>query len=110
MDKEKGLQEIDEAKWIKDQYNYLNLYVTDSEGRKTHCFLSLRPNYCDRGHIQLNIDGALNLDHSDSFPRFFFSFEEADKHTRLFLKWRLWNHRVFEHKLEPNLKPEEKNV
>ncbi len=100
MDRENGLKQIDEAKWDKDQHGYRNLYVTDAKGNVVHCFLSLRPNYCDRGHIQLNIDALyLCLDHSDSFPRFFFSFEEADIHTRLFLKWRLWKHRVHEHKL-----------
>jgi hypothetical protein len=53
-----------------------------------HAWLALRPVYCDRGQIQLGIDGPLNLDAADSFPRFFFSFKEADEHTRTFLKWR----------------------
>ena len=95
-----SIEEIDNAEWVKDEYNTLNMHVTDSDGRPVHAFLSLRPSYCDRGHIQLNIDGCLNLDASDSFPRFFFSFEEADVHTRLFLKWRLWKHREHPHTLE----------
>lgn len=94
-----GIKQIDEAKWQVDEYKILNLYVSDADGRPVHCWLSLRPNYCDRGHIQLNIDGNLNLDHADSFPRFFFSFSEADEHCRLFLKWRLWKHRVHKHEL-----------
>jgi hypothetical protein len=65
-----------------------------------HAWLALRPVYCDRGHIQLCIDGPLYLDHADSFPRYFFSFEEADAHTRTFLKWRLWKERSFPHVLE----------
>ncbi len=101
MNKEIGIKQIDNAKWEKDKYGNLNLYITQSKGTKIHCWLSLRPIYCDRGHIQLNIDGSyLCLDNADSFPRFFFSFEEADKHTRTFLKWRLWKHRSHPHKLE----------
>jgi hypothetical protein len=64
-----------------------------------HAFLTLRPAYCDRGHIQLLIEG-IDLDGADSFPRFFFSFREADEHTRTFLKWRLWKERTHPHKLE----------
>lgn len=95
-----GLYEISEAKWTKDEWGVLNLVVHDRHGDEIHCYLSLRPHYCDRGHIQLNIDGPLDLDGSDSFPRFFFSFKEADEHTRTFLKWRLWKHRIYPHVLE----------
>lgn len=95
-----GIEEIEKAEWLKDEYGCLNMHVTDTDGRDVHAWLSLRPNYCDRGHIQLNIDGHLNLDGADSFPRFFFSFEEADNHTRTFLKWRLWKYRTFPHTLE----------
>jgi len=100
MIKDEGVKEIDEAKWIKDETNILNLYVHDAVGDQVHSWLSLRPNYCDRGHIQLVIYGNLNLDGGDSFPRFFFSFDEADNHTRTFLKWRLWKHRIHPHELE----------
>ncbi len=95
-----GIDQIDTAKWVKDEFDTLNMHVQDKEGRDVHAWLTLRPQYCDRGHIQLNIDGCLNLDAMDSFPRFFFSFEEADIHTRLFLKWRLWKHREHPHELE----------
>ena len=84
---------IDNAVWIVDEYKALNLLVKDTDGRMVHCFLQQRPDYCDRGHISLNIDGPLDLDGADSFPRYFFSFDEADKHTRMFLKWRLAKHR-----------------
>lgn len=97
MNKEEGLKQIDQAIWKIDKHGCLNLNVTDLEGRNVHCFITMRPSYCDRGHMQLNIDGCLNLDYADSFPRFFFSFKEADEHTRLFLKWRLWKHRVYDH-------------
>ncbi len=98
MEKEEGLKQIQEAAWEEDKYGCLNLYVTDSQGNPVHCWLTMRPAYCDRGHIQLNIIGNLYLDEADSFPRFFFSFKEADTHTRLFLKWRIWQHREHEHK------------
>ena len=101
MKNKEGLKQIDDAKWSKDKYGCLNLHVTHEEGTDVHCYLSLRPNYCDRGHIQLDIDAvSLWLDGSDSFPRFFFSFKEADEHTRTFLKWRLWKHRTHPHRLE----------
>lgn len=95
-----GLKAIDDAEWIKGEFNELNLHLTDNNGKPLHCWLELRPVYCDRGHIQLNIDGHIYLDGADSFPRFFFSFKEADTHLRTFLKWRLWKHRIHEHKLE----------
>ena len=103
MEREAGLKQIDEAEWVEDEFGILNMHVTMNLPGKGEwdvlAFLSLRPTYCDRGHIQLNIEGPLNLDHSDSFPRFFFTFEEADHHTRTFLKWRLWKHRTYPHQL-----------
>lgn len=99
MNREEGIAEIDHAKGEKGTYGEYNLYVHDDLGRKVHAWLTLRPAYCDRGHIQLNIDGTIYLDAADSFPRFFFSFKEADEHTRLFLKWRIWKHRVHPHVL-----------
>ena len=99
MNRKDGIKEIDEAQWTKDIYGVMNLYVHTAEDRLVHCWVMLRPVYCDRGHMQLIIDGPLNLDGADSFPRFFFSFEEADKHTRLFLKWRIWKERMFPHEI-----------
>jgi hypothetical protein len=98
--REQGLRQIETASWEKDEYNLLNLHVQDEQGRDIHAWLALRPDYCDRGHIQLCIDGPLNIDFADSFPRYFFSFREADVHTRLFLKWRLWKERAHPHVLE----------
>lgn len=69
--------------------------VRDAENSVVVAWLQIRPAYCDRGHIQLNIDGPLQLDSADSFPRYFFSFIEADAHTRAFLKWRLWRERTY---------------
>ena len=83
---EEGLRQIESAKWTKDKYGVLNLDVLTPEGSPVRAWLSLRPVYCDRGHIQLCIDGPLDLDYADSFPRFFFSFAEADAHARTFLK------------------------
>lgn len=102
MTKEEGIGEINRAVWTKDEYGYLNLYVHEEHGIKIHAWLSLRPVYCDRGHIQLNIDGPIGLDGADSFPRFFFTEAEAKEHTKLFLLWRLWKHRVHPHELNNN--------
>lgn len=98
--KSKGLEEIKNAKWEKDEWGAVNLVVTQPNGHTATCMLTLRPTYCDRGHIQLNIEAAgMGLDNSDSFPRFFFSFEEADAHTREFLRWRLYKVRSNPHEL-----------
>lgn len=94
MEKAQGVKEIETAQWMKDDYGCLNLFVTDSMNRPVHAWLTMRPTYCDRGYIRLNIDGALDLDAADSFPRYFFSFLEADEHTRNFLKWRMWRERA----------------
>lgn len=94
---EDRINEIDTVQWQRDKHNTLNLFVTDKDGRPLHAWLTLRPPYCDRGHIQLNIDGYLALDEMDSFPRYFFTFEEADRHCRTFLKWRLWEVRGISH-------------
>lgn len=101
MTREEGLKQIDEAKWVKHpDHDVLDMHVTDAQGLDVHAWLQLRPVYCDRGHIQLNVYGNLHIDGADSFPRYFFSFQEADQHTRLFLKWRLWKERKFPHTLE----------
>lgn len=92
-----GLIQITYAEWIRDEHKCLNLHVNTAKGHPVHCWLSLRPHYCDRGHIQLNIEGCLDLDACDSFPRFFFAFKEADEHTRTFLKWRIWKERTHPH-------------
>lgn len=96
--------EIDNAKWEwVGEYpieKHLRLTVHDREGRPVKCYMSLRQPYCDRGHIQLHIDGPIYLDGADGFPRFFFSRKECDEHTRLFLKWRLWKIRLHPHTLE----------
>ena len=95
-----GLRQIATTPWVKNEFGTLCLDVQTPEGAPLRAWLSLRPHYCDRGHIQLNIDGPIGLDGHDSFPRFFFSFAEADHHTRTFLKWRLWKVRTYPHVLE----------
>ena len=103
MTKEEGLKQIDDTKWSKDDHGCLNLHVTAEDGSDVHCWLHLRPVYCDRGHIGFNINSGLGIDSADSFPRWFFSVEEADTHVRTFLKWRIWKHRIHPHTLEvPN--------
>lgn len=90
-----GLEQIETAQWQRLETGELKLSVTCSRGLQCDCYLSLRPAYCDRGHIMLQIDGFLSLDDQDRFPRYFFSFEEANEHVRTFLKWRLWKHRTY---------------
>jgi hypothetical protein len=92
--REDGLRQIDGAKWERDEYNCLTLRVTTNDNWPVQARLTMRPPYCDRGHIQLNIDGPLDIDGADSFPRYFFSLPEADAHARNFLKWRLWKQRT----------------
>lgn len=99
MQPSEGLEEINRAQWVRDEYNQLMLTVHDERDRKVIAYLSLRPHYCDRGHIKLLIDGDIELDGADSFPRYFFSRAEAMDHTKLFLKWRLWKHRIYSHEL-----------
>jgi hypothetical protein len=94
MNRQDGIKQIDETQWAKDEFNTLFLCLNGADGAPIHAILTMRPVYCDRGHIQLTIDGRLGLDGADSFPRFFFSFAEADAHTRTFLKWRLWHERA----------------
>ena len=96
MEQKDGLKEIDEAEWIPHpEFHCWDMKVHDSMGRPIKCNLSVRPAYCDRGHLQLLIDGHLNIDWADSFPRYFFSMEEATHHTKVFLKWRLWKYRTY---------------
>jgi len=49
--REQGLQQIQTAAWTKDEYGILNLRVQNEQGLNIHAWLSLRPIYCDRGHI-----------------------------------------------------------
>lgn len=101
INRSQGLAAIKNEEWVQDESGTLNLIVQGpSDSPRVHAWLSLRPAYCDRGHIQLNIEGISSLDRADSFPRFFFSFKEADEHTRTFLRWRLWKERSHPHVLE----------
>ena len=94
MTREEGLQQIDAAQWQRDDFGCLHLLVANKDGAKVDAWLVTRPPYCDRGHIQFNIDApCLYLDGQDSFPRYFFSFAEANLHARMFLKWRIWQER-----------------
>jgi hypothetical protein len=101
---EQGVAEIDGAKWEKDHEGWLSLHVHKADGADIVCHLALRPVYCDRGHIMLLIDGPLGIDSADSFPRYFFPFQEADLHTRTFLKWRIWKYRTHPHRLDGGMK------
>ncbi len=90
-----GIAEIDAAKWVKDDTGTLNLFVHDRDGKRILAWMRPRPPCCDRGHVQVDIDGVHGMDWADSFPRYFFSVAEADQHTRTFLKWRLlWKERT----------------
>ena len=106
MTEAEGVAEIEAARWEKDDVGCLNLIVHDSNGHKVLAWLTMRPHYCDRGHMQLSIEGIHDLDVADSFPRYFFSFAEADTHTRTFLKWRLWKVRTHPHEFGPVTQPD----
>jgi hypothetical protein len=74
MTREEGIRQIDGAPWAKGEDGELNLTVEDAHGHPVHAWLQLRPVYCDRGHVQLNIDmqgqfGEPVLDRHDSFPK-----------------------------------------
>jgi len=94
MKRDAGIKQINETPWVKDEHRTLHLYATTPEDWPVDAWLIMRPHYCDRGHIQLNIDGPMDLNGADRFPRYFFSFAEADAHARMFLKWRLWKERT----------------
>ena len=83
------MDDIKTAEWKSDGYS-LVLRVKDKEGRDVKCYLTKRRHDCDRGHLMLQVDGHFHIDKQDSFPRYFFSFERADRHTRAFLKWRIY--------------------
>lgn len=95
--RDEGIRQIETALWVPGDLGDLNLHVSNSEPNypMVHCWLLRRPYYCDRGHIALNIGGIKGTDGQDGFPRYFFSYEEADQHTRAFLKWRLWKESYF---------------
>lgn len=91
MDREQGIAEIEAAKWQgPNDMGTIDFVVHDAAGRRVLCWLQLRPRYCDRGHVLFNLSGLDDIDEADSFPRYFFTLEEADTHVRNFLKWRLW--------------------
>lgn len=56
MTREDGLKQVDETEWLRDDCDCLNLFVTDPKNRAVHCWLQLRPDYCDRGFLKLKID------------------------------------------------------
>jgi len=52
-------------------------------------WLHKRPNYCDRGHWQVNAS-IHDLDAADSFPRYYMKHDVAVAETEAFIKWRLF--------------------
>ena len=88
-------------KWIVDEHGCLNAYLEDQDGRQIHMFIQRRPEYCDRGHYSLNIDGPLCLDDQDQFPRYYMSLEVAKSEAGGFVNWR-----VFKIRGEKNRIPE----
>lgn len=79
--------------WEYDEYNIWNLKFKNDEF-SVHAFIQQRPHYCDRGHVQLNIDmhhsnGLPVMDRQDGFPRYYMSFETAKTECELFLLWRI---------------------
>lgn len=52
-------------------------------------YLTKRPSYCDRGHYQLGVDGILDIDGADMFPRYYMSLGRAVEEAESWLRWRL---------------------
>lgn len=51
-------------------------------------WVNKRPEYCDRGHWQAQVEWA-GIDHQDAFPRYFMRYETAVQEMEDFLRWRL---------------------
>ncbi len=81
-------EELNLGEWTPDEWNCLNLCF-EHEGRRFHVFIQARPSYCDRGHYSLDIDGPMDLDAADRFPRYFMSLDRAKAEAEDFLRWRL---------------------
>ena len=81
---------LENPNWVLDDYKCWNLYVADKHSRPVHAFIQERPQYCDRGHYSLNIDGPLYLDEQDRFPRYYMSLKTAKEEAVKFLQWRLF--------------------
>lgn len=100
-----GLNEIMNALWKRDEHDSLVLTVTDLNNQPVKAYLTARQWYCDRGHFMFQIDGDLNIDEQDGFPRYFFSEPEADDHVRTFLAWRMWKKRRYPSNLTLDKRP-----
>ena len=85
---------IENTQWEDRGKDGFYMSVLDADGHPVRLYIGHRPVHCDRGHLMLIVDGRLNLDPQDGFPRYFFSFNEADKHARAFLAWRIWKKRI----------------
>lgn len=76
--------------WKLDETKTLNLFVVNPQtGGLVHAWISARPNYCDRGHYQVNVSGIPDLDGADMFPRYYLSLVTAMTECEKFLEWRL---------------------
>jgi hypothetical protein len=85
---------IDDTRWLLYDGCW-NLKFTLPDGHKfagheVHAFIQPRPDYCDRGHWVFNVDGPLEHDGADSFPRYFMDLERAKAEAEAYLLWRLF--------------------
>lgn len=99
MDRQEGLRQIQNNEWKFDEWGALIMQVNGPDG-EVRAWIAPRPNYCDRGHFHLMLDGHIEIDEQDKFPRYFFTLNEAKQHARWFLAWKLWKHKELEHEAE----------
>lgn len=86
----KPLREPSDIAWVKGP-DIRDLFTIHINGYEVG-WITKRPDYCDRGHWQVNIS-LPDLDGADGFPRYYMSRKVAVSETEAFLKWRLWKER-----------------
>jgi hypothetical protein len=88
-----NFEEIMALEWELDEYNQYLLRVR-CNGHEGYFWMHGRPNYCDRGHWQVQCDywrnpqGINTLDRADLFPRIYMSLESAKDEIARFIAWR----------------------
>jgi len=61
--------------------------LVDGETGELLGWVQNRPDYCDRGHWQAQIERS-DLDSQDAFPRYFMRLETAKQEMIDFVRWR----------------------
>lgn len=61
--------------------------LVDDETNEMLGWIQNRPDYCDRGHWQAQIERS-DIDAADAFPRYFMRLETAKQEMMDFVRWR----------------------